>query len=394
MTTSIRHRILEIIKGRTTCYRRGRVVSVRRHSQSKGRLLLSYLTAPFSDPSSLLSFTGHSNHWESFQIGQTFLDLGYEVDVINWDDNELPRGRDYSVCIDIHHNLERFSSELDSACIKILHITGAHWLYQNAAEYRRCLELQARRGVTVSPRRQAPPSFGIEYADFATMLGNDFTEGTFAYAGKRIFRIPISTAATFPSPSGKDFDRCRNRFLWLGGSGAVHKGLDRVLEAVASTPEVELTICGRINEETDFANAYARELHRAPNIRTLGWTDVAGSLFASVIQSTVGLVFPSCSESQSGSVITALHAGLIPIVSRQAGVSVEDFGFDLGTCTVGEIKQSLLHVRALPKQELAQRALKAWEYARANHTKEAFATKYREAIIQILSARGAMRSAT
>lgn len=357
------------------------------HAHCKGRLLLSYLTAPFEDPSTLLSFTGHSNHWECFQIGQTFLDLGYEVDVINWNDEELPRGRDYSVCIDIHHNLEKFSSRLGSACIKILHITGAHWLYQNEAEYRRCLELQIRRGVTVAPRRQASPSFGIETADYATLLGNDFTEGTFAYAGKKIFRIPVSSTATFSSPAGKDIDGCRNRFLWLGGSGAVHKGLDRVLEAVASTPQIELSICGPVREEIDFARTYARELDHTPNIRTLGWVDIASPQFAGIAQNTIGLIYPTCSEGQAGSVITALHAGLIPIVSRQAGVTVEKFGFNLETCAVPEIRESLLRVRDLPRPELAQRALHAWEYARTNHTREAFETKYREAVAQILRER-------
>jgi len=321
-------------------------------------------------------------------MGQTFLDLGYEVDVIDRDEDDIPRGRNYSVCIDIHRNLEKFAPKLDSSCIKILHITGAHWLYQNEAEYRRCLELQARRGVTVAPRRQASPSFGIEAADYATLLGNDFTESTFAYAGKKIFRIPLSTTTTFPSPTGKNFDRCRNRFLWLGGSGAVHKGLDRVLEAVASTPEIELSICGPAREESDFANAYARELDHTPNIRTLGWTDVAGPQFAAVVQNTAGLIYPTCSEGQAGSVVTALHAGLIPIISRQAGVTVEDFGFTLETCTVSEIRQMLLHVRALPTSELRKYAQASWQYARANHTRDAFGRKYREAILHILKERG------
>jgi glycosyltransferase involved in cell wall biosynthesis len=381
---SIYHRVLQFIKNSSTHRRSNGLVSVRPRSPSKGRLLLSYLTAPFQDPSTLLNFTGHSNHWECFQIGQTFLDLGYEVDVINWDEADIPRGRNYSVCIDIHRNLERFSPKLDSSCIKILHITGAHWLYQNEAEYRRCLELQIRRGVTVTPRRQALPSFGIETADYATLLGNDFTESTFAYAGKKIFRIPVSSTTTFSSPVGKNFDHCRNRFLWLGGSGAVHKGLDRVLEAVASTPEIELSICGPVREETDFANAYSHELDHTSNIRTLGWTDIAGPQFAALVQDTVGLIYPTCSEGQAGSVITALHAGLIPLVSRQAGVTVGEFGFTLETCSVPEIRQWLLRVCALPRHELAQRALSAWEYARANHTKQAFETKYREAITQIL----------
>ena len=360
------------------------LVSLKPQSGSNGRLLLSYLTAPFENPSMLAKFAGHSSYWECHQIGQIFLDMGYEVDVINWDTDALPRDRNYSICIDIHRNLEKFASHLDSACIKILHITGAHWLYQNEAEYRRCLELQMRRGVTVVPRRQVPPSLGIEFADCATLLGNEFTESTFAYAGKRIFRIPLSSTVAFPTPVSKDFDRCRHRFIWLGGSGAVHKGLDRVLEAVASTSDIELVICGRIREETDFVEAYSSELDHTANIQTKGWVDIASPQFAEMVQNAVGLIYPTCSEGQAGSVITALHAGLIPIVSRQAGVSVDGFGFTLETCAVSEIRHWLQHVRDLPAQELAMRAQEAWRYAQANHTKEAFTKHYREAVLQVL----------
>lgn len=147
------------------------------------------LTTPFEKGSNPSKFLKHANQWECFQIAQTFLDLGYQVDVINWSDETVPVRRDYSIFIDIHHNLERLSQYFDRTCIKVLHVTGSHWLFQNAAEYRRCLTLQARRGVTVVPQRQAPPSLGIETADCATMLGNKFTESTFRYVGKKIFKV-------------------------------------------------------------------------------------------------------------------------------------------------------------------------------------------------------------
>ncbi len=88
--------------------------------------------------------------------------------------------------------------------MKILHITGAHWLFQNQAEYTRLLALQQRRGVTLNPRRIAPAIAGIEHADCATILGNQFTMGTFRYAGKPLYRIPLSTTIQYPWPEEKN----------------------------------------------------------------------------------------------------------------------------------------------------------------------------------------------
>ena len=59
----------------------------------------------------------------------------------------------------------------------------------------------------------------------------------------------------------------------------VHKGLDLVLEAFAATPELQLTVCGPVDRERNFNDFYRRELYRTPNIRTVGWIDVAGREF-------------------------------------------------------------------------------------------------------------------
>ena len=156
-----------------------------------------------------------------------------------------------------------------------MHATGKHWRFQNRAEHLRLSALEARRGVRLQPRRIAPPGHGVELADCLTVLGDRMTIDTFAYSGKPCFRIPLSTTAEFPWNAAKDFATCRRRFVWFGSSGMVHKGLDLVLEAFAATPELQLTVCGPVDCERDFNDFYRRELYRTPNIRTVGWIDVA-----------------------------------------------------------------------------------------------------------------------
>lgn len=363
------------------------VVSVEPESDFCGYVLLSYITAPFLlEPGKPLPNT-HSNFWEARQIAETFLKLGYAVDVINWDNREFKPKRDYSFCIDLH-NLERLTPFLKKECVKILHITGAHWLFHNAAEYKRLLALQGRRGITLTPRRIVPPSLGIEHADVATTWGNEFTISTFSYEGKVIHRVPVPATGLYPFTLNKDFERHCNRFVWFGSVGMVHKGLDLVLEAFAQMPDHHLTVCGPVNKEKDFENAYAQELYHTPNIETVGWVDTESEQFREITNNCIGVIHPSCSEGGGGSVVTCLHAGLIPIVSYGSSIDVHDFGFLLRDCSVDEIRTSVRTASELSPAELRARSRKAWEYARSYYTRENYVACYQDFVGNVLGLRG------
>jgi glycosyltransferase involved in cell wall biosynthesis len=163
----------------------------------------------------------------------------------------------------------------------------------------------------------------------------------------------------------------------------VHKGLDLALEAFAGMPAYHLTVCGPVQREKDFEQAFYKELYETPNIHTIGWVDTATPTFAEITSKCVGLVYPSCSEGQSGAVVECLHAGLVPIVSYESGVDVHDFGVTLKTCSIEEIRDEVQRIAKLPPQEIKRMACAAWKFARANHTRERFAEAYQKVIDQI-----------
>ncbi len=348
-------------------------VSLKTSATKKGDALISYMTAPFlqEDVSNR-----HTNSWECREIATILLEMGYDVDVIDWDNQIFKPKKEYSVYLDIFSNLERLAPYLTKAK-KIFHITGAHWQFMNHAEYSRLLELKSRRGVALRPNRSVKPGLNIEYADLCTSLGNDFTSSTYAYANKPIVRIPISTTHTYTSPEHKDFDKVRKNYIWLGGSGMVHKGLDIVLETFSTLPDYHLTVIGPIEKEPDFVEAYKKELFETPNITLAGWLDLGSPEFDKIRNDSVGIIYPSCSEGGGGSVITALHAGLIPIVSRESSVDTHDFGITLDNSTIDDIKKNVMNLSSLPAQDLRQKAVTAWKYANSHHTREAFGTAYR-----------------
>ena len=83
-----------------------------------------------------------------------------------------------------------------------------------------------------------------------------------------------------------------------------------------------------------------------------------------------------------------MHAGLIPILSYESGVDVEGFGFLLQDCSVEDIKSSIRMVASLSPEALRKKARQAWEFARANHTREKFTEEYRKVVGAIISAYG------
>jgi len=111
----------------------------------------------------------------------------------------------------------------------------------------------------------------------------------------------------YPWPEEKDFEDCRKRFIWFGGSDLAHKGLDLVLDAFAEMPEYDLAVCGPIQGEKEFERAHYQELYHTPNIHTIGWVDVSSPNFMKIMHNCIGLVYPSCSEGQCGSVVTCMQ---------------------------------------------------------------------------------------
>lgn len=354
-----------------------RVATLEAQGECRGEVLFSYILDPFLLPPGAAVPYSHTHFWESATMARTFQQLGFRVDAISWTNHRFVPQKSYDFVIDVRLNLERLAPQL-SAAIKVLHIDTAHHSFHNPAQEQRLLELTARRGVVIAPQKMLPKNRAIEVADLATVLGNEFTQETYAFAGKPQFRIPISVPFTYPWPEEKDFAAVRRRFLWFGSGGLVHKGLDLALEAFAAMPEYHLTVCGPVRREKDFERAYRRELYETANIDTLGWVDVGAPRFREIADGCLGLVYPSCSEGGGGSALTCMHAGLIPVVNREVSIDMPPAcGVSLPGCSVSQIQEAVRELSERPVTELRHMARGGWEFVRKHHTKDTFRAGYR-----------------
>jgi hypothetical protein len=351
-----------------------------------GRALLSYIVDPFLLASGRAIPHSHTNFWESWRMARTLVELGFTVDVIHWTNRSfVPRAR-YDVLIDARVNLERLAPLVGPECLKIMHIETSHPQWHNSAQRQRLAALADRRGIRLPPFKLIAENRAIETADCATILGNDRTCATYRYAGKPLFPVPISHPEPFPFPENKDFDGVRHNFLWFGSGGLVHKGLDLVLDAFVGLPDFKLTVAGPVDREHAFERAYRRELYATPNVRTLGWIDVLAPDFLELARETLALVYPSCSEGQSGGVVTCLHAGLLPVVTPEVGVDIPaGTGVVVEVPTVDALRAVIVELGARPAAELAARARRCWEHAREHHTRERFAEVHRRQLLEILA---------
>lgn len=350
---------------------------------ARGRVLIAYVIEPFL--SKVGPSSSHTHHGESQLMANAWLERSFIVDVIDYDNPAFVPEHRYDYFVSARTNIERLRNRLNEDCHCIVHLDTSHYTTNNRDALARVVDCQQRRGVDLfGSVRMIEVNAGIEAADAAVLLGNDETASTYAYAGKPLYPLDVPAVVDLPWAESKDFDVARSRFVWLGSDGAVHKGLDLVLEAFAQLPDCHLTICGPIDRDPAFCKAYAAEL-ALPNIEQLGWVDVSGDQFAQLAATSAALVYPSCREGQAGAAVNCIRAGLIPIVSRETGVDVNGFGTELTDCRVDTIVEAVKGVSQGSPEALYTRARATWEHGQARFSHDAYRQRYGDIIDQLTS---------
>ena len=111
---------------------------------------------------------------------------------------------------------------------------------------------------------------------------------------------------------------------------------------------------------------------------------MASPEFTEIARTHASVIYPSCSEGGAGSVIHCMHAGLIPVCTREASVDLGDFGIPVTEGTVDAVRNACLQVAGMPSEEIAARSRSAWEHAREFHTLDAFTENYTRFIASLV----------
>jgi hypothetical protein len=315
------------------------------------RVLVSYLTEPF-----LIGYehrVEHSNYTECLKIAEIFNKRGYIVDIVEYNLKKSLRSakrHKYDIIFGSEPNFLNAINHIEHKK-SIYYATGAYYKFQNNAEETRLNELRRRRGVSLKPIRHVVPHASAELADAVICIGNDWTISTYKGHCKQIQKIDVSAHSFCPFSEIqeiKDFDTARKNFLWLGSYGVVHKGLDLLLEVFVKHPELNLYVCGGLENEESFMKIYQNELFDSPNIHYEGWVMPNSQKYKDLVVKCAYYVFPSCSEGMSGSTATTMLSGLIPIISMETGIDCGKDGVILDDCSINTIENTVLKMSNIP----------------------------------------------
>jgi glycosyltransferase involved in cell wall biosynthesis len=323
------------------------------------------------------------------ELAKCIGELRYDVDVVD----AFARGAElidhYDLVVDIHPKAASFYSDhLAENCIKIAYMTSSHSAHRNSGERKRLDELERRRGVRLLPRRQMEPinDTWLRLADAMFFLGNQRNLSTYGENRPRHVHFIKNTGYDFLTP--KYFmHKNPNSFLFIASGGQVHKGLDLLLEAFASRPHLELFVCSSFAEEEDFCSAYHRELHKTSNIHPVGLVDIGDWTFRQIADRCSFAFLPSCSEANAGSVLTAMSAGVIPIVSRECGFEEGEVHY-LRESTIDEIGTMADEYAQKSLQWIVEEAARVAVVAKVRYGTEQYSKSVRAALSAVMENHG------
>lgn len=366
-------------------------VSVPTQKNTRGYALLSYITTPFKLLPYQFMTDPHSSYWETKEIARLLNTYGFDVDIIDWNDDLFIPKKEYSLVIDINHNLERLRDYFPKKCIKIMHIVSASPYFQNQEELKRLQYFKERTGKYMNLKRKENNSNNALYADYLEGFGNKTTLKSYDYAKKEVFNIPISVTKQFKFKK-KDHQKTKRNFLWFGGGGSILKGLDLVLEIFSKNKMYNLSVVGPIKADKEFYNNYNKyfelsniKLYERPKLTKDGKMLIDNIEAENFFSDFSSIIYPSASEGTSGAVVQAMHAGLIPIITKETGLNEDCPSIILENYRLETIEEKIKYIANCQDEYLNNLSKEVWEYANKHYTKTTFSETYNKFLNKILN---------
>lgn len=356
--------------------------------KKKGHALLYYKTDPLT-PGYINDYT-HTNNWEIMEIARILNTLGFWVDVIDRSVGaDLALENKYDVfigngCTDSSRHYPTFARKLPDA-IKIFYATTANPDVHNERLRARHEAFTKRTGQKLPIKRlvhHVDIRLAMKHTDCIFSLGNSVTNNTFIQFGKDIYRIYTSTSPHLSFLKEHITRKRKNTFLFFAGNGNILKGLDLTLEAFMGLPKLELFVC--TPPEEDFMAYYAPHIKNASNIHIKGPIGVKSQEFSRLTDRCGFVILPSCTEGTATSVTTCMRRGLIPVVTQEAGIDVNTFGFLLKDISVSRLQKRIKEIIAISDREFHHRIAGTLHASNA-YTQHSFTESLTHALVDVLS---------
>lgn len=345
------------------------------------KVLFSYSTYHFKNK----KYLGHSNYSESYIIAKIFDELGYNVDVV--DNDKVCRLDLYSYDIFFGEGLPLYQAvTLNLDANIIYYATGSHpWQCSSASLSKLVNYYKSSNYLASESLRLQDYRWGIaaSLSNSVICIGNEVTKKTFVDNGvDNIYLINPTFHAEASMSQINKTHRAMRSVLWFGSYGLLHKGLDTAIEAFRHMPDWTLHVCGKTLEEHNFINS----LDISSNVVVHGFISIESDTFKELASNVGYVLLSSSSEGIATAVLTGMGRGkMIPLVSKECGIDVHDFGFLLENLEYTSIIKLLNKLNNQSIEELELNCVKAQHHAYQNFTIEQYELTMRSHLLACIS---------
>ncbi|EFV68548.1 hypothetical protein HMPREF9011_00997 [Bacteroides sp. 3_1_40A] len=312
---------------------------------------------------------------------------GYVVDVVDYMNRNAKLKFNYDMVVGlIPRGIDIYTKHMNPGCLRIAYLTSMNLAITTGNEKIRLDELKQRRGIELSPRRGSSTVIGkeIEQFDGAWYIGNKYNFHSYdCFKMPPSFRI-VNSGYAFDWAK-ENIERDSKSFVFFASLGQVHKGLDLLLELFSQhLKDYTLYVCSGYEQEEDFYQEYHKELYETSNIIPMGFVDIESETFREISYKCTFAILPSCAEGCAGSILTAMSAGMIPIVSKECGFE-DDEVINLPDCKMETIFGYVVEYSQKDQNWLKNAAKHSMEIVHSRYSKLCFSHSVEKALDGVLA---------
>jgi glycosyltransferase involved in cell wall biosynthesis len=356
------------------------------NSTSTKKVLLSYISAAFINDKKINNH--HTNFYTSYVFAETLHNLGYAVDVVNWTEKFTGDFIKYDAVIGLGETVEEALLYKNPATKVIFFATGCNPFFSNQVTVKRILDFYTKhKKYLMESSRFVYKDWPLQHqaADWIILHGDTFARSTYRNENISNIKAPVFIKNQVTNKE-KDWTSKKNNYLWFGSTGAIHKGLDLLIDAFKHFEDVNLHICGNIESEKRFYEHYKDIIETNKHINYYGYIDIESEMFDSILLKCGFIIFPSASEGNSPSVITCMaNGGLIPIVTKSTDVNIADYGIEIKELSINSVTEAINLSKQFTTQEIINQSNKILEYTGKYHSFDYFKQDIKIQLLKILN---------
>lgn len=354
------------------------------------KVLISYLSSAFTKGIS----DKHTSLQECYTAARIFDELGYTVDVVDFDDeNRVKSFAAYDGIYGFGTPYEKSFHDKQFKGKRILYSTGCNSNFTNLTTTKRLKEFYQKTGI-LDPQliRTVDDAWPLQkyLSDSILSLGNKFVADTYRVEGvpSEIFEIDLFYPKSKAEHqfNAEKYETIKNNLIWFGSKSSVHKGLDIALDLLKLFPDLKLYICGYDrNYEIELYNYY-KSIFDSEQVVDCGFVNIHSSEFASLLNSCGAAIFPTAAEGGAAALLTLMgNSGVIPITTKNAGLDLSQLGYISENVSLEGVADALRKYLNTPNHVLEQKRVDIKNYIQNKHDYQVYYQAIKNAISTTLN---------